>query len=142
MKRLTGPLLEGTADLRRDELDAKRKRNKRVYSEDWLIASTVLGLDDPFHHVKQGLQSFSLQKKAEAVSETGEKEFSQTRHQVGKIERQIAQLLATSLKAIQSFEQGWRNVPAHTKRQLLFLMTLKSSQKKKGEVALGHKGMS
>ena len=79
MKRLTGPLPEGTAALRGEELDAKRERNMPVYSEDWLTASTVLGLDDPFHHVKQGLQSFLLQKKTEAVSETSKKEFSRIR---------------------------------------------------------------
>ena len=50
------------------------------------------------------------------------KEFSQIRHHLGKTQRQMAQLLGTSPKAIQSFEQGWRNVPVHIERQALFLM--------------------
>ena len=40
----------------------------------------------------------------------------------GKTQNQLARLLGTSFKAIQSFEQGWRNVPAHTERQLLLLL--------------------
>ena len=59
------------------------------------------------------------------------KEFSQLRHQLGKTQKQIAQLLGSSLRAIQSFEQGWRNVPVQTERQLLFLMALKCAQGKK-----------
>jgi hypothetical protein len=37
----------------------------------------------------------------------------------------MAELLGTSLKAIHSYEQGWRNVPAHVERQLLFLFSRK-----------------
>jgi len=55
------------------------------------------------------------------------KEFSQIRQHFGKTQKQIAQLLGISLKAVQSYEQGWRNIPASTERQLLFLLTLKSS---------------
>ena len=57
-------------------------------------------------------------------------EFSRIRRYLGKTQSQLAQLLGVSPKAIQSFEQGWRNIPVHTKRQVLFLMALKSSQKK------------
>jgi hypothetical protein len=32
-------------------------------------------------------------------------------------------LLGTSLKAIHSYEQGWRNVPVHAERQMLFLVS-------------------
>jgi hypothetical protein len=32
------------------------------------------------------------------------------------------------IKAVQSFEQGWRNVPAHVERQALFLLAMKESQ--------------
>jgi len=59
------------------------------------------------------------------------KEFSQIRQHLGKTQKQMAQLLGTSLKAIQSFEQGWRNIPVHTERQVLFLMALTSSQHSK-----------
>lgn len=34
----------------------------------------------------------------------------------------MAQLLGTSVKAVHSYEQGWRTVPAHAERQLFFLV--------------------
>jgi len=49
-------------------------------------------------------------------------EFSAIRGELGKTQIQMAQLLGISLKAIQSFEQGWRNIPVHTERQVLFLL--------------------
>jgi hypothetical protein len=52
-------------------------------------------------------------------------EFAQIRRYLDKTQAQIATLLGVSPKAIQSFEQGWRRVPAHTERQLLFLVYLK-----------------
>lgn len=58
-------------------------------------------------------------------------EFSQIREHLGKTQNQIAQLLGISLKAIESFEQGWRNIPVSTQRQLLFLLTLKESSSKR-----------
>ncbi len=59
-----------------------------------------------------------------------QQEFSQIRQYLGKTQSQMAQLLGTSPKAIQSFEQGWQSVPVHIERQLLFLMALNYSQKK------------
>ncbi len=55
------------------------------------------------------------------------KEFSQVRHFLGKTQGELARLLCVSPKAIQSFEQGWRNIPASAERQLLFLLTIKRS---------------
>ncbi|MEW6033706.1 MAG: XRE family transcriptional regulator [Chloroflexota bacterium] len=52
-------------------------------------------------------------------------EFSRTRRYLGRTQEQLAQLLSVSPKAIQSFEQGWRNIPAYVERQLLFLLFLK-----------------
>ena len=49
-------------------------------------------------------------------------EFSSIRARLGKTQKELAQLLGTSLKAIQSFEQGWRNIPVHVERQVLFLL--------------------
>jgi len=43
----------------------------------------------------------------------------------------MAQLLGTSLKAIQSFEQGWRKVPVHIERQVLFLLANSDALDKK-----------
>jgi putative transcriptional regulator len=70
------------------------------------------------------------------------KEFSQIREQLGKTQKQMAQLLGTSLKAIQSFEQGWRNIPVHTERQVLFLMALQGAQGKKASPCWVMKGCS
>jgi len=49
-------------------------------------------------------------------------EFSSIRAYLGKTQKELAQLLGTSLKAIQSFEQGWRRIPVHVERQTLFLL--------------------
>jgi len=61
----------------------------------------------------------------------GKREFSKIRRHLGKTQNQMAQLLGVSLKAIQSFEQGWRNIPVHIERQLLFLLAMKKSPPKK-----------
>ena len=53
------------------------------------------------------------------------KEFSLIRHYLGKTQSQLARLLCVSLKSIQSFEGGWREVPTHAQRQLLVLLSLK-----------------
>ena len=52
-------------------------------------------------------------------------EFSKIRHTLGKTQDQMAQLLCVSSKAIQSFEQGWRQVPTYIERQMLLLLSLK-----------------
>ncbi len=56
----------------------------------------------------------------------GKKDFSAARKYLGKTQSQMAQVLGVSLKAIQSFEQGWRNIPVHIERQVLFLLALKN----------------
>lgn len=55
-----------------------------------------------------------------------DKEFSAFRKKLGKTQKQMAQLLGTSIKAIHSYEQGWRTIPVHVERQLYFLLTRKS----------------
>ncbi|MDZ7698451.1 MAG: helix-turn-helix transcriptional regulator [Deltaproteobacteria bacterium] len=50
------------------------------------------------------------------------REFAAYRKRLGKTQKQLAQLCGTSLKAIQGYEQGWRAVPSHIERQLLFLV--------------------
>ena len=61
----------------------------------------------------------------------GKKEFSTARQYLGKTQSQMARLLGVSLKAIQSFEQGWRNIPVHIERQVLFLLASKKSPRRK-----------
>ncbi|MBW1766154.1 MAG: helix-turn-helix domain-containing protein [Deltaproteobacteria bacterium] len=51
------------------------------------------------------------------------KEFLYFRKRLNKTQKQMAQLLGTSIKAVHSYEQGWRKVPAHVERQLFFLAT-------------------
>ncbi|MFQ6078548.1 MAG: helix-turn-helix domain-containing protein [Thermodesulfobacteriota bacterium] len=58
------------------------------------------------------------------------KELSTIRNHIGKTQSQMAQLLGISSKAIQSFEQGWRNIPVHVERQVLFLLAMKKSHNK------------
>ena len=53
------------------------------------------------------------------------KELSYFRQRLQKTQKQIAQLLGVSLKAIQSYEQGWRKIPSQVERQILFFLALK-----------------
>ena len=55
------------------------------------------------------------------------KEFDDFRKRLDKTQKQLAQLLGTSLKAVQSYNQGWRKVPGHIERQLLFLISRKGA---------------
>ena len=52
-------------------------------------------------------------------------EFQIIRQKLLRTQKQMSELLGISLKAVQSFEQGWRNIPAYVERQTLFLLTLK-----------------
>ena len=56
------------------------------------------------------------------------KEFKKFRTRLKKTQAQMAQLLGVSLKAVHSYEQGWRKVPAAVERQMYFL-TVKHSTK-------------
>ena len=49
-------------------------------------------------------------------------EFKRLRSRLGKTQKQMAELLGTSLKAVHSYEQGWRTIPAHVERQMFFLV--------------------
>ena len=57
-------------------------------------------------------------------------QLSYLRNRLGKTQRQMAQLLGTSEKAIQGYEQGWRKVPMHVERQALFLVSRLREKKK------------
>jgi hypothetical protein len=71
------------------------------------------------------------ERKGKGVFWVGKKEFSTARQYLGKTQSQMAQVLGVSLKAIQSFEQGWRNIPVHIERQVLFLLASKKSPPRK-----------
>ena len=55
-------------------------------------------------------------------------DFIEARRRLGKTQAQMAGILGISLKAVQSFEQGWRNIPQHVERQLLFLSCLEAAE--------------
>lgn len=48
--------------------------------------------------------------------------FAKARASLGKTQKELAHLLGISPKAVQSYEQGWRSVPPHVERLLLFLI--------------------
>jgi len=50
-------------------------------------------------------------------------EFSYFRNKLSKTQKRLAELLGVSLKAVHSYEQGWRSVPAHVERQILFMVS-------------------
>lgn len=53
--------------------------------------------------------------------------FTEIRQRLGKTQRELAAMLGVSLKGVQSFEQGWRSIPAHVERQMLFLAAVKAN---------------
>ena len=57
------------------------------------------------------------------------KEFKFFRKKLDKTQKQIAVLLAGSLKAVHSYEQGWRKIPVHVERQILFLVAQMNQKK-------------
>jgi len=54
-------------------------------------------------------------------------EFQSFRKKMNKTQNQMAQLLGVSLKAIHSYEQGWRTIPPAVERQMYFLLFKKGS---------------
>ena len=66
------------------------------------------------------------------------KEFSQFRTRLNKTQKQMGQLLGTSIKAIHSYEQGWRSVPGHVERQVFFSCLQEERRPKRAEIVLGH----
>jgi hypothetical protein len=52
-------------------------------------------------------------------------EFKSIRTKLNKTQKQMAHLLGVSVKAIHSYEQGWRSVPPAVERQLFFLLSRK-----------------
>ena len=60
--------------------------------------------------------------------------FGKIRAYLGKTQKQMAQLMGTSNKAIESFEQGWRNITPHIERQMYFLLAQKTITEGKSSV--------
>ncbi len=53
------------------------------------------------------------------------KEIVNIRKKLGKTQKELANLLGISLKAVCSYEQGWRTIPSHVERQVIFLLSKK-----------------
>jgi hypothetical protein len=49
------------------------------------------------------------------------REFAGLRKKIGKSQRDMARLLGLSIKAVHSYEQGWRKIPGSVERQVFFL---------------------
>ena len=49
--------------------------------------------------------------------------FAKIRKTIGKTQKGLAELLGVSIKTLHSYEQGWRRIPAHAERQILFLLS-------------------
>lgn len=73
-------------------------------------------------------QIASIYQGLEAFVES--KEFVSIRKKLSKTQVQMSQLLGTSVKAVHSYEQGWRTIPAHVERQLFFLVSSRRGSKK------------
>lgn len=58
------------------------------------------------------------------------KEFASIRKRLNKTQKQTAELLGCSVKAVHSYEQGWRPVPPHIERQVMFLACKITDNKK------------
>ncbi len=59
-------------------------------------------------------------------------DFLEARKKLGKTQKQIAELLGASVKAIQGYEQGWRAVPPHVERQIYFLLSRRRNMEEGG----------
>lgn len=58
-------------------------------------------------------------------------EFVSLRKRLGKTQKEISGLLCVSIKTVCSYEQGWRNIPVHVERQVLYLISQKEGLSKK-----------
>ena len=58
-------------------------------------------------------------------------DFKKLRAKLKKTQVQMAQLLGVSLKAVHSYEQGWRQVPAAVERQMYFLVVKQNTKTSK-----------
>ncbi len=85
-------------------------------------------LDTLYHSVVQSVKIFfPFGNGGKAMDQ---REFSSFRQELQKTQKQMADLLGTSLKTIQSFEQGWRKVPVHIERQMFFLLNMRMKKAK------------
>jgi len=58
-------------------------------------------------------------------------EFANIQKKLNKTQKELSRLIGVSLKAIHSYEQGWREIPVHAERQMLFLAAMKNKKDRK-----------
>ena len=68
-------------------------------------------------------------------------EFVESRTRLDKTQKEMSQLLGVSVKAIYSYEQGWRSIPTHVERQVFFLLSRKKRGAGATQTLLGGKKM-
>lgn len=51
------------------------------------------------------------------------KDFLKARKRLQKTQKEMGELLGSSIKAVHSYEQGWRSIPPHVERQVFFLLS-------------------
>ena len=74
-------------------------------------------------------QQASLPKK-EGAQALAVLEIRQIRELLGKSQREFAGLLGVSLRAVQSYEQGWRSVPACVRKLARLTVHLQGDSKR------------
>ena len=57
-------------------------------------------------------------------------EFLKCRKKLQKTQKEMAKLLGISMKAVCSYEQGWREIPLHTERQIFYLLSNRRGKEK------------
>jgi DNA-binding XRE family transcriptional regulator len=72
-------------------------------------------------YLKGGLWKSSFHSKRGSMNA---EEFAYIRKRLKKTQKEMAELLGTSVKTIHSYEQGWRKIPHYVERHLLFLFSL------------------
>ena len=66
---------------------------------------------------------FIIAIRQSGVPPVEKEEFCRIRKRIGKTQKELAALLGISIKTLHSYEQGWRRIPAHAERQILFLLS-------------------
>ena len=84
----------------------------------------MMGLLSPkaWLRISRFLLLWSVYVKKDYANSMDTKEFKHFRKKLEKTQKQMAKLLGVSLKAVHSYEQGWRSIPAHVERQVFFLI--------------------
>jgi DNA-binding XRE family transcriptional regulator len=91
-----------------------------------MLQCGISGFAPAFHDLC--FKQFNITKQQALMNKD---EFKKYRKRLDKTQKQMAELLGTSLKAVHSYEQGWRRVPTHVERQIFFLISRLEQKGKK-----------